>query len=485
MSLQSVSQLSLNFFRSRPVQFEISTAPLTSDAGLLPIREFDERIKLTEQFAAAIKDKRDATFTQQSVLSMVRQRIYGILADYEDQNDHDTLRSDPVFKLIADRLPNDRDLASQPTLSRLENSVSIPDLWRLRDALFNQFVRSFDRPPAHLTLDLDAFDDPAHGDQQLIMFHGYYEQYQYLPIVITCAENDLVLLVGLRYGTCPAYLGADNDLRYLVPKLRAIWPDVHIHIRGDSGFGVPVMYNACRELRLWYTFGIGMNSRLRALSDDLLKRAVEAYDQSGEPQRLFLAQAYQADTWPEPQSTVIKVEAHAEGTNRRAVVTNRPGWNVLPAAVYDEYAERGESENRNKELKRELQADRLSDHRFLANFFRLYLHAAALNLLVQLRHAVVLPPPTADLVGLPAELPAGAIDVPHRRRFFNIRRERDPLGEGFACTWRTRLIKVAAEIVTRARRVIVRLSASWPHLDHFLAVGQAVAGRPPTLGSSP
>src|SRR5262249_24021586 len=239
MSLQSVPQLSLDFFPSRPVQFEISTAPLTSDAGLLPIREFDERIKLTEQFAAAIKDKRDVTFTQQSVLSMVRQRIYGILADYEDQNDHDTLRSDPVFKLIADRLPNDRDLASQPTLSRFENSILIPDLWRLRDALFNQFVRSFDRPPTHLTLDLDAFDDPAHGDQQLIMFHGYYEQYQYLPIVITCAENDLVLLVGLRHGTCPAYLGADNDLRYLVPKLRAIWPDVHIHVRGDSGFGVP------------------------------------------------------------------------------------------------------------------------------------------------------------------------------------------------------------------------------------------------------
>jgi hypothetical protein len=158
---------------------------------------------------------------------------------------------------------------------------------------------------------------------------------------------------------------------------------------------------------------------------------------------------------------------------------------VLPATVYDEYAERGESENRNKELKRELQADRLSDHRFMANFFRLYLHAAALNLLVRLRRTVVLPPPTSDEVGLPPELPAGAIDVPHRRKFFNRRRERDPLGEGFACTWRTRLIKVAAEISTRARRVVVRLSASWPHLDHFLAVAKAVTLRPPTPCSSP
>ena len=144
----------------------------------------------------------------------------------------------------------------------------------------------------------------------------------------------------------------------------------------------------------------------------------------------------------------------------------------MPSAIYDEYAERGESENRNKELKRELQADRLSDHRFMANYFRLYLHAAALNLLVRLRRAVVLSPPTTTELGLPADLPTAAIDVPNRKRFFNRRRVRDPLGEGFACTWRTRLIKVAAEVITRARRVIVRLSASWPHLDHLLRVAE-------------
>jgi hypothetical protein len=415
---------------------------------------------------------------------MVRQRIYGILADYEDQNDHDTLRTDPVFKLIADRLPDDPDLASQPTLSRFENAVSIADLWRLRGVLADEFIQSFKAPPGHITLDLDAFDDPAHGDQQLIMFHGHYDQYQYLPIAITCAENDMVALVGLRHGTCPPTLGADNDLRYLVGRMRAVWPDVHIHVRGDSGFGVPLMYNVCRELRLTYTFGIGMNSRLRELSDELLKQTIRDFERTKQPQRLFLAIPYQARTWAEPQSLVIKVEVHSQGTNRRAVVTNRPGWNVLPSAVYDEYAERGESENRNKELKRELQADRLSDHRFLANFFRLYLHAAALNLLVRLRHAVVRSSPTTAELGLPADLPPAAIDVPHRRRFFNKRRERDPLGEGFACTWRTRLIKVGAEIITRARRIIVRLSGSWPHLDHFLAVSRAIMSPPPTPSPS-
>ena len=474
MSIQSVPLFSFDFFPSKPVEIEVSTAPLTSDAGLLPIRQLDELVRLTEQFAAALKDHRDPILVQQSILSMVRQRIYGILADYEDQNDHDTLRTDPVFKLLADRLPEDPDLASQPTLSRFENAVSIPDLWRLRDVLVDLFIQSFDAPPAHLTLDIDAFDDPAHGQQQLIMFHGYYEQYQYLPIVISCAENDMVPLIGLRFGTCHAALGADNDLRYLMGRLRAVWPDVRIHVRGDSGLGVPRMYDVCRELRLTYTFGIGMNSRLQALSEDLRKQAVSDYERTGLPQRLFLLTEYQAESWPASQPVVIKVEAHAQGTNRRAVVTNRPGCAVLPQAVYDEYAMRGESENRNKELKTELHAGRLSDHRFMANFFRLFLHAAALNLLVRLRHAVVQPPPTCVEPDLPAELPAEAYDEPARKKFFNKRREKDPLGGGFACTWRTRLIKVAAEVIIRARRVIVRLSGSWPHLDHFLKVSQAV-----------
>jgi Transposase DDE domain group 1 len=222
-----------------------------------------------------------------------------------------------------------------------------------------------------------------------------------------------------------------------------------------------------------------MNSRLRALSDDLLNQAVAEYERTGQPQRTFLLVDYQAESWPAPRPVVIKAEAHAQGTNRRAMVTNRPGCAVLPQAVYDGYAMRGESENRNKELKSELQADRLSDHRFLANFSRLYLHAAALNLLVRLRHAVVQPPPTPAELGLPVELPTEAIDAPDRKRFFNKRRERDPLGEGFACTWRTRLIKVAAEVITRARRVVVRVSGSWPHLDQFLRVSRAVSGPPP------
>jgi hypothetical protein len=481
VSIQSAWQLVFGFQGQKPVVVEASRAQLTSDAGLLPIHQFDELIGLTRQFAEALVDTRDPTFCLHSRLSMVRQRIYGILADYEDQNDHDTLRSDPVFKLLAGRSPDDDDLASQPTLSRFENAVAIPDLFRLRDLFVTQFIKSFPTPPSRVTLDFDAFDDPTHGQQQLTFFHGYYDQYQYFPLIVTCAENDEVALVALRYGTCAAWLGADDDLRYLVERLRAVWPDVEIRVRGDSGFGVPAMYETCEDLSLTYTFGIGMNARLKRASDELLAQAVTQYEETGQPQRLFRGTWYQADSWDRERYVVLKAEAHAQGTNRRAVVTNRPGAAILPQATYDEYTERGESENRNKELKEGLNGDRLSDHRFMANFFRLYLHAAALNLLVRLRRAVSQNPTPREL-GMPRSLHAEVLAGRERRTYFNRRRDRDPLGEGHPCTWRTRLIKVAAEVVVSSRRVLVRLSSNWPHLEHFRAVSCTILSLAPDTG---
>jgi hypothetical protein len=474
MSLHGARQLVLGLQVDRPVVLEASAAQLSSDAGLLVVREFDERIGMTEQFAAALEDTRDPTFTRHDGLSMVRQRIYGLLADYEDQNDHDELRSDPVFKLIADRLPDDRDLASQPTLSRFENAVTIADLKRLQECLVQQFLDGYDEPPTRITLDIDAFDDPTHGQQQLTFFHGYYDQYQYLPIAITCAETDQVVLVGLRHGTAHPALGADDDVRFVVSRIRERWPDVEIIVRGDSGFGVPGMYAVCEELRLTYSFGLAMNPRLQRESAELLAEALQQYEATAQKQRLFLTLPYQAGTWPVARQVIIKCEAHAQGTNRRGIVTNRPGAVILPGPVYDEYTERGESENRNKELKRGLCADRLSDHRFMANFFRLYLHAAALNLLVRLRRATTRNPSPASL-GVTEPVPAEALSGPERRQFFNRRRQHDPLGEGQPCTWRSRLIKVAAEITTSSRRVLVRLSASWPHLSELFRIGALVA----------
>jgi hypothetical protein len=468
MIIQSAWQLSFDFFDSMPIVVEPSASQVSSDAGLLPFRQLDEQLGLTRQFAEALTDRRHVGYIGHSFLEMTRARIFAILADYPDQNDHDVLRSDPIFKLLCGRSIEDQDLASQPTLSRFENAISHRCFFALRDVFIDQFIASFEKPPKHLTLDIDPFDDPTHGQQQLTFFHGYYGQYQYLPRVITCAENDLVVCVCLLHGTAHPALGAQDDLTHLVGRLREAWPDVQIHIRGDAGFGVPTIYEVCERLNLDYTMGIGMNAKLQKLTACLLAEAVARRDATGQSQRLFTAFWYQAKTWPAPRWVVAKCEANAQGTNRRAVVTNRPGAKVLPGAAYDGYADRGESENRNKELKCGLHADRLSDHRYFANLFRLYLHAAAYNLLVRVRRAVAdLPPPPPS-----ADVPAEALAGSHRRHWHNQRRERDPLGEGHPCTWRTRLIKVAARVRQTTRRVVVELSSSWPYLNHFLQVGQ-------------
>ena len=469
MIVQSVWQKSFGFF-GKPVVVKPSESELSIDAGLLPIRQFDETIGLTEQFAGALADMRYEPSIVHSLSEMVRVRIFGILADYPDQNDHDVLRSDPVFKLIAGRSPDGRDLASQPTLSRFENAISVKSLRRLEDVFIDQFIASFDEPPTRITLDIDPFDDPTHGQQQLTFFHGYYGQYQYLPRAITCAENDLVVMVCLLFGTAHAALGAAEDLKYLVGRLRDAFPGVRIVLRADSGLGVPTMYEGCERLEIDFTIGIGMNTTLKNLSDPLLQHVVEQFDASGEPQREFCAFWYRAGSWPVQRWVIIKCEANARGTNRRAVVTNRPGAFILPGATYDEFSDRGESENRNKELKCGLQADRLSDHRYMANLFRLYLHTAAYNLLVRLRHLVANPPPEPEQ----AEVPVEALAGPERRQYHNRRRQRDPLGEGHPCTWQTRLIKVAARITVRARRVLVELSGSWPYREHYRQVSEQV-----------
>jgi hypothetical protein len=509
MSVPGVWPQVLDFFGT-PLVIEPSSGQLSGDAGLLPLRQFDQRIGLTQAFAEVLDDPRDPDLAEHTFLEMVRSRVYGILAGYEDQNDHDTLRHDPVFKLVADRSPEDDDLASQPTLSRFENAVSIKSLKRLRDVFLDQFIASFDAPPRHLTFDLDAVDDPAHGHQQLTFWHGHYDQNQYLPLVITCANNDQFVMLSLRPGNVHAALGADDDLAYLVTRLRQAWPDVALHFRGDCGFGVPAMYEVCEGLRVTYTLGLSTNAVLQRETEGLLAAAVAAYERERQaarhqepprpavPSRLFTGFCYQAGTWPQPRWVVAKAEANDRGTNRRFVVTNRPGAVVLPEPTYDEYAGRGESENRNREFKCDLAMDRLSDHRFVANYLRLYLHAAAMNLLVRLRRFIAeplptLPPPAettpptgqsgegtspAAEAAVPAEVLTGAA----RQRHFRQRRQRDPLGEGHPCTWRTLLIKVAAEVVVSTRRIVVRLSSSWPHLDWYRRVCERLrAPVPPPL----
>jgi len=241
------------------------------------------------------------------------------------------------------------------------------------------------------------------------------------------------------------------------------------------------MYAVCERLNIDYTFGLASNNVLKNGSESLLEQAVANCAASGQSQRLFAGFWYQAGTWPAQRWVIVKAEANVQGPNRRFIITNRPGAPIMPEATYDDYAARGESENRNKELKCDLKIDRTSDHRFVANFFRLYLHAAANNLLVRLRRAFASPPallPTplnaVDNEPVPTEAFAGT----DRRRYFNRRRQADPLGEGHPCTWRSLLIKVAAEVTVSSRRILVRLSASWPHLDWYQRLTKFLTSTP-------
>lgn len=312
---------------------------------------------------------------------------------------------------------------------------------------------------------------PHTGEQQLVLFHGYFDQYQYFPAFITCADNDQTVVLSLRPGAVHAALGCDDDLEYLVTRLRHAWPKVQVHARGDAGYGMPWMYDVAERLGIEYSFGIASNEVLKKASASLLEQAVARYEATKEPQRLFDAFWYRAGSWPRERWVIVKAEANAQGTNRRFIVSNRAGAQIMPEATYDDYAARGESENRNKELKCDLKIDRTSDHRFMANSFRLYLHAAANNLLVvcvarsRHRHRRHRPRPLTRAA--PQAVPTEALAGRDRRRSFNRRRQADPLGEGQPCTWRSLLIKVAAQVRVSSRRIVVRLSASWPHLDWY------------------
>lgn len=461
MFSQDAEQLTFGFIAGLPVVVQRHEGQLTSDAGLLPIAEWDRRWGYTRRMAACLEQdqRRDPRQRQRGSLprhertALLRQRLFGVLAGYEDCNDHDTLRGEPVFKLIADRLPHDEDLASQPTLSRFENAVTAADLQRLNDFLIATGLEQLRRQhggklPASVTLDLDATDDPTHGHQQLTLFHGYFEQYPYFPLVISEPTTKHVFMVWLRPGTVHAALGVDDDLARVVRALRQARPDIQIHARGDAGFGVPTMYEGCEqepenqgEKPLTYTFGFATNARLKKLTEELMARAVHQYEQTGQKQRLFMCLDYQAESWDRPRTRIAKAECHAQGTNLRFVVTNRPHVKTEEDAQreYDDYIRRGESEQRMDELKNGLKMDRLSCHRFKANFFRLLLHTAAFNLLNAVRQSDALP---------------------------------EVLRCGQPCTWRTLVIKVAAIVIQTTRRVIVKLASNWPWWRHYRTVGQ-------------
>jgi Transposase DDE domain group 1 len=375
------------FAGSAPVPLEASFdgGRLTSDGGLPWLAQADSAVELCTTFAAVIPEWRRGP-VRHSLEALVRQRVFQIACGYEDQDDADVLRTDPLLKLVCGRLPEtDPDLASQPTLSRLENAVDRKRCYRLAMALGDVYLREREREgvPTHIVLDLDGTDDPAHGQQEGSAYHGYYRRHMLHPLLVFDGETHQLITAVLRPGNTHGSTGVKAVLKRVVRALRDRWPEVTVEVRMDSGGAVPAIYDWCEQAGIPYTIGLITNPRLTALAAPLAAEAQRQRAETGaEKVRLLGETLYQAESWDHPRRVIIKAEALPKGPNTRFVVTTRPD---PPEVLYAWYVARGDGENAIKDLKVACFADRLSDHRFWANQFRLLLHAAAYWLLDTLR----------------------------------------------------------------------------------------------------
>jgi hypothetical protein len=372
-----------------PLAVDFLGGRLTSDGGWCWVAEADAALDLTACLAAVLPDWRRRR-GRHTLLDLLRQRIYQIVAGYEDQDDADALRADPLLKLVCGRLPeSDPDLASQPTFSRFENAFSARDCYRLAEALGEVYLRERERDgaPTHIVLDLDSTDDPTHGEQEGSAYHGYFRQAMYHPLLIFDGTTGQFITAILRPGNAHAGAGALAILKRVVARLRARWPDVTIELRADAGFAKPEIYAFCEQEGIGYTIGLVTNPRLERLAASLVAEALaQQAAAAGAKVRLVAEDVYQADSWPTPRRVILKAEALAKGPNTRFVVTTRDD---PPATLYAWYTDRGETENWIKDLKTACFADRLSCHRFLANQVRLLLHGAVYCLLDTLRRWLV------------------------------------------------------------------------------------------------
>ena len=362
---------------------------ITSDAGLLWLAEADSELGLCEAISESVPEWRKRK-GRHSLASLVRQRVFQIACGYEDQNDSDSLREDPLLKMVCGSLPESgADLASQPTISRLENAATRRSCRRIAEAIFELYLkeRAKDgRPPKKVLLDFDATDDPTHGEQEGSYYHGYYEQHMYHPLLVFDGESGHLITALLRAGNTHGSRSAVALLKRICARLRNRWPEVEVELRADAGFAVPALYEYCEEEGIAYTVGLVTNPRLEEMARDLLAEAEESREAKGEKVRLFGEGPYRAGSWERPRRVAYKAEAMEKGTNTRFVVTTR---DEEPEDLYGFYARRGESENWIKDLKLHMKADRLSCHRFVANQFRLLLHAAAYWLMDALRRKLV------------------------------------------------------------------------------------------------
>jgi Transposase DDE domain group 1 len=407
---------------------------LSSEGGLLALREIEHRLGVADRLAACLTDPRAPERVEHRLAEIIRFRMLMIAAGYADGNDADTLRRDPMFKLALERLPSDDELCSQSTISRLENLPDTRALLRLGRALIEQYCASFRQVPKRIILDVDDTFDRVHGAQQLRLFNAYHDDYGFQPIVVFDGEGRFVTAL-LRPGRRPGGREIRGFLRRLVGAIRATWPRVEILLRADSHYTAPEVLDWCRANRVDWVLGLAPNAALRRHVEALEKTTAERFRAAparGKVRR-FKKFYDAAQSWSRVERIIARVEAGPEGTDTRLIVTNLAGGH--PKKLYQGlYCARGQAENHIKAWKNHLAADRTSCHQAEANQFRLFLHAGAYWLLWSMRRL-----------------------MPKRSAWRVMQFD----------TLRLRLIKIAARVVELKKQVKIHLPSSAPDQPIF------------------
>ena len=437
------SQLPCHFESKKPLLVKFSEVELSSDGGMVLVRQAEEKIGICKGLSECIEEWREEGKIIHSLEQLVSQRVYQLVGGYEDANDSNILRQDPMYKIACGRLPlaKEEELASQPTMSRLENQVSNKEISAMRRRIVGEFINRYKETPKEIVLDIDGWDDPTHGKQQLSCFHGYYRQHMYFPVLINEARSGYPLVLQLRPGNSHPGKGVAGLLRWLFWRFKRAWPGVKIILRADAGFSLPEILRVCERSDVSYAVGFARNSVLESKIDYLLEKARLQYIKTKEKARLFDDVYYKASSWDAPRRLVMKAEWMLKGANPRFVITN---LDKPPQQLYDDfYVQRGcASEHPIKELKLGLRAERLSCHRFVANQFRLLLSQAAYILMITLRDAA-----------------AGTT-----------------LAKAQVERLRCCLIKCAAKVQVSPRRIFVELSASSPFAFEICQVARNLCG---------
>lgn len=440
-------QATLPFLPRLPIVVQADAPDMSSDAGWLLLRAVDDKLGLTSQLAQVLPDDRDPRRVVHTRHEQLRQRVFQMALGYEDCNDADRLRFDPLLKAVCEREPEDPvGLSSQPTLSRFENAIPGSKIGRLVRQIERQYVASLSPQAELVVLDIDATDDETHGQQQLSFFNGFFDHHVYHPLLVFDAETGQLVTAVLRPGNSHASRGARGLLRRLIRKIRRRCPQAQVVIRADSAFSVPRIVKELEKLHkqwgdIYYLFGFAKNATLLRLVEPTMAEAKRRFEIWQEKTILFASLRYKAQTWKRRRRIVAKAEYSRDGANPRFVLTN---IGEFPAQdLYRAYCERGDCENRIKDLKNALAADRLSCSSFQANFFRLLLHVIAYRLMHALRESV------------------GRISEKLRQVQFD--------------TLRLKLLKVAALVKQSVRRVLVRLPRAFPLQDVFLDTARGLA----------